>query len=527
MPAQSLPLTWNVAKHRRGDKLTRFPRDLPMLPEHTPAVARALQAAQQLARGRSAEVQPVHLLAGLLNETEGQAALRLSQLGASVTAIRQAVGGSDQAEPPQGLPLPLSAAGEKAFVLARQRAADAGAEPTVTTDQLLLALLLVDEDLAKQLETHGLDRTQLEAERNAALSAVRLDEPLDLAAPTEPMDAARILDAAANRAREAIRVVEDYCRFALDDAFLSGRLKQLRHDLTEALAVLSPNLLLQARETQRDIGTTISTAQEGVRHSLSHVAQVNLKRLQEALRTLEEVGKLQSADLGRAIERLRYTSYTLERAIVLGATARERLASARLYVLLTASHCAAALDWTIREAAAGGASVFQLREKNLDDRVLLERARNVRRWTREAGAMFIVNDRPDIARLVEADGVHLGQEDMPIKDARRIVGPDMLIGVSTHNINQLGQAILDGACYVGVGPTFPSGTKQFETLAGLEYVRQAMAETTLPAFVIGGVSIANIAEAVAAGARRVAVSQAICQADDPRSAAAALVTALK
>jgi thiamine-phosphate pyrophosphorylase len=157
---------------------------------------------------------------------------------------------------------------------------------------------------------------------------------------------------------------------------------------------------------------------------------------------------------------------------------------------------------------------------------LLERARQVRRWTRESGVLFIVNDRPDIARLVEADGVHLGQDDLPVKEARRILGTEALIGVSTHNLEQLRQAILDGASYVGVGPTFPSGTKDFAELAGLEFVRQAMAETTLPAFVIGGVNRDTIGAAVAAGARRVAVSAAITCADDPRAVAAALLAAL-
>src|SRR5204862_4332083 len=129
-----------------------------------------------------------------------------------------------------------------------------------------------------------------------------------------------------------------------------------------------------------------------------------------------------------------------------------------------------ALDWTIREAAAGGADVFQLREKSLTDRDLLERARDVRRWTRETGTLFIVNDRPDIARLVEADGVHLGQDDMSVKEARRILGPQAIIGVSTHSLRDLRRAIEDGASYLGVGPTFPSGTKEFDQFAGLEFI---------------------------------------------------------
>ncbi len=359
----------------------------------------------------------------------------------------------------------------------------------------------------------------MEAEQPPPL---RLDEPLNLAELTEEIDTARILDAGANRAREALRVVEDYCRFALDDVFLTSELKRLRHALTATLADLPAQRLLEARETRRDVGTTITGAGEHDRPSLLAVAQANLKRLQETLRSLEEFAKVRNPALAPALEQLRYHSYTLERAIVLGTSARQRLASAWLYILVSGSGCQAALDWTIQEAAAGGAQIVQLREKNLTDRALLERARQVRQWTRTAGVLFILNDRPDIARLVEADGVHLGQDELPVKEARRIVGPDALIGVSTHDLEQVRQAVLDGASYIGVGPTFASATKSFTEFAGLEFVRQVAAETSLPAFVLGGVSLETIAAAVAAGARRVAVSHAIGQAADPRAVAAEL-----
>jgi thiamine-phosphate pyrophosphorylase len=223
---------------------------------------------------------------------------------------------------------------------------------------------------------------------------------------------------------------------------------------------------------------------------------------------------------------LRYRSYTIDRALTLGQQARDRLTDARLCVLLTGAQCTAALDWTIQEAAAGGANMFQLREKDLNDRDLLERARAVRGWTRAAGAIFIVNDRPDIARLAEADGVHLGQNDMSVKDARQILGPDAIIGVSTHEVAQVRQAILDGATYIGVGPTFQSLTKHFDELSGLPFVKAALAETTLPAFVIGGINLGTIDLAVQAGARRVAVSAAVARAEEPRLAALALREAL-
>jgi thiamine-phosphate pyrophosphorylase len=504
-----------------------------MPPELTAAVRRAMEFARTLAcHDGSSEVQPRHLLAGLLADEDGRASCRLASLGADPATVRTALGlipvnpptSADSASDGTDLPEEESPAGPAnshpivlAIHLARHRSAQLGVDGAVTSDSLLIALLLVDPPLASWLVSLGLDPVRIESERAASdPSPLPIEESLDLAEPAEQIDAARIIDANANRAREALRVVEDCCRFALDDAFLTGQLKQLRHDLAEALAGIPPQLLLGARETQHDVGTRQTTSREHVRHSLPEVVLANLKRLQEALRTLEEVSKLSSAGISRQLEQIRYRSYTLERAVVLGTDARHRLADVRICVLLSGGSCKAALDWTIGEAAAGGARIFQLREKNLTDRELIERARNVRRWTREVGALFIVNDRPDIARLVEADGVHLGQDDLPVKEARRIAGPRMLIGVSTHSIEQLRQAILDGASYVGVGPTFPSATKQFAGLAGLDYVRQAMAETSLPAFAIGGVNLETVPAVAAAGAKRVAVSHAVCQADDPR-----------
>ncbi len=357
---------------------------------------------------------------------------------------------------------------------------------------------------------------------------------------------ARILDASANRAREALRVLEDYCRFVLNDAVLSGELKQMRHGLADALATLPVNQLLEARETERDVGRALTAPGEESRHGLHAVVEANCKRLQEALRSLEEFAKIPSpltthhspltnVDLGRALEKLRYQSYTIERALTLGALARERLAEVRLCVLVTESELplpsggegwVRGLESIIKEAAAGGATMIQLREKNLNDRQLLELARNVRRWTSEAGVLLIVNDRPDIARLSNADGVHLGQDDLPVMEARQILGPDRLIGVSTHNLDQVRQAILDGASYLGVGPAFPGGTKEFTEFPGLDFVSRATQETGLPIFVIGGVTLQNIAQVVSAGARRIAVSQAVCQSSNPRQAAEELLRLL-
>ncbi len=496
-------------------------------PEYTAAVNRALDAAAVWAQRAGADVvQPLHILLGLLDEDEGRAATLLIRAGLDLAAVRQALAEPkpvSAAAAPQ--PPSLSPQSQQVLHQARDFLGALILDETVSSEQVLLALLHGDDLLRGQLETLGLAWEQLRQTTGGISLHVEdplpIDEPLRLGETTERMDAARLLDANFNRAREALRIVEDYCRFVLDDAFLSGELKRLRHDLVEALLQHDPDHSwdLAARETLRDVGTRLTAPREHERTSLLAVVQTNLKRAQEALRSLEEFGKLHGPGLGRALEQLRYRCYTLERAIILGAGARQRLEEARLYLLVTGALCRASLEWTIQEAAAGGVQIVQLREKQLADRALLERAREIRHCTRQLGVLFIMNDRADIARLVEADGIHVGQDELPVKEARRLLGPQALIGVSTHDLEQVRLAVLDGASYIGVGPTFPSRTKDFSAFPGLDFIRQAAAETSLPAFAIGGITLTNLPDAVAAGARRVAVSQSICQVEDPRRAA--------
>ncbi len=492
--------------------------------EYTPAVATALARAAGWARHVGAgELMPDHLLQGLLAEEEGHPCRLLAQYGLDLSRIRRplpdgpadAAGSSDVAET-----VPQHPRVRAVLRQAWELSSFLSAEGTIASDQVLLALLQVDDDVRRWLMHAGLDYARLERELMGEAPPLALDEPLDFTPPREEHNVARILDANFNRAREALRVLEDHARFGLDDKFLTDQLKRLRHDLCAALAAVPSERLLSSRETQSDVGTALSTPQELDRASVAAVVEANARRLSEALRTLEEYGKIHSPELGRALEALRYRAYAVEKALVLGGRTRARLAEARLYVLVTESQCKFSLAGTIKELVAGGAQIIQLREKNVDDRTLLAKAREVRRLTRQAGALFILNDRPDLAQLAEADGVHLGQEDLTVADARKLLGPDHYIGVSTHNLEQLRQAILGGADYVGVGPTFPSTTKDFAKLAGLDYLREAMSETSLPAFAIGGITLENLPQAIAAGATRVAVSGALCQADDPRATAA-------
>jgi thiamine-phosphate pyrophosphorylase len=137
-----------------------------------------------------------------------------------------------------------------------------------------------------------------------------------------------------------------------------------------------------------------------------------------------------------------------------------------------------------------------------------------------------MNDRPDLAVLARADGVHIGQDELSVHDARQIVGPDQLIGISTHNIEQARQAVLAGANYIGCGPTFPSSTKHFDHFPGLDFLREVAAEISLPAFAIGGVTLGNLPSVRASGFHRVAVSSALTNSGPTDRAAHQWLTAL-
>jgi thiamine-phosphate pyrophosphorylase len=482
--------------------------------ESSPAVERIQVSVNQASAGRPTVA---HWLLALLDDDMGRPAALLERAGLELEAVRGAVLATD--DPPTA---PDSG---RLFSTARELGVRLKADPALTTDLIFAAVLLAEADFTAGLSVSGLSVEPLLALMRTAELAGGADfagSEFVIPDPPEQLAAARMVDVNLNRSREALRVLDDYCRFVLDDRGLTEQVKRLRHSLAEASARLPQSLLLAARDTPNDVGTTVGTTREYARTTPAEVAAVNAKRLQEALRSAEEYGKVLDAGFGRAVEAIRYEAYTLERQVVRGADARTRLADARLYVLLTGSQCATAMDWLIAEAAEGGADVFQLREKELPDRELIARARQVRHWTRRAGVLFVMNDRPDIARLVGADGVHLGQDDLPVAAARRIVGADMLIGVSTHNLEQVRRAVQDGADYTGVGPTFPSSTKQFEAFAGLDFVREVPVETSLPWFALGGISTKNVAEVVAAGATRIAVSAAIATANDPRAAAASL-----
>lgn len=336
----------------------------------------------------------------------------------------------------------------------------------------------------------------------------------------------RILDAAINRAGEGLRVVEDFARLALNDPHLSQLTKQLRHSLTQACSLIDKQQLLAARDTLADVGTNLGLASEYARTATSQVIAANLARVQQSLRTIEEYGKTLSEELAREVEQLRYQSYTLEKALLATLSNSVTLREARIYVLVDGRNSAEEFCSLIRQLRDGGVDLVQLRDKRLEPRELLGRATILRAELRPHGIRWLLNDRADLALAADADGVHLGQDDLDPGTARRILGPGKLIGLSTHSLQQAKAAVLAGADYLGVGPVFPSQTKEFTEFVGLQLVREIASEISLPAFAIGGIDQTNAALIREAGLTRVALSGAVTRATAPAETLRAIRNAL-
>lgn len=317
----------------------------------------------------------------------------------------------------------------------------------------------------------------------------------------------RILDANLDRAREGLRTIEEWCRFGLNNADYTQECKQMRQELAHWH---SPALRM-ARDTPNDPGTALTHPQELHRATLNQVLQANCCRVQEALRVLEEYGKLYSLEMATACKQMRYRVYTLESNLT-GNQRHQKLRRSPLYLVTSPSDT---LFSTVEAALQGGLSLVQYREKTADDLTRLQVGEKLRQLCHHYDALFIMNDRVDLAVAVDADGVHLGQQDLPIATARQILGSDRIIGRSTTNADELERALREGADYIGVGPVNETPTKPGKAAAGLDYVRYAAAHASIPWFAIGGINVDNLQEVLAAGAERVAIVRAIITSENP------------
>jgi thiamine-phosphate pyrophosphorylase len=317
----------------------------------------------------------------------------------------------------------------------------------------------------------------------------------------------RILDANLDRAREGLRIIEEWCRFGLNSGPMANECKQMRQEL----ARWHSQEIRAARDTPHDPGTELTHPNEEQRASIQQLLQANLCRVEEALRVLEEYGKLYNPEMGAVFKQMRYRVYTLE-SNLLAYRRHQLLERSHLYLVTSTSE---QLFTTVEAALQGGLTLVQYREKIADDTVRLSHAQKLCQMCHHYGALFIMNDRVDLALAVDADGVHLGQQDVPIALARQLLGPYRIIGRSTTNPEEMQRAVEDGADYIGVGPVYETPTKEGKAAAGLEYVQYAAKHATVPWFAIGGIEPNNINEVLAAGAERIALVRAIMQAEQP------------
>jgi len=317
----------------------------------------------------------------------------------------------------------------------------------------------------------------------------------------------RILDANLDRAREGLRIIEEWCRFGLGSVDLAKECKQLRQEL----AVWHSIDLRSARNTPNDPGTDLTHPQEEHRSSVEHLLQVNFCRVEEALRVVEEYSKIYNPEMGAAFKQMRYRVYTMESGL-LAYRRQQQLTRSQFYLVTNPSDQLFAI---VEAALQGGLNVVQYRDKTADDTTRLNKAQKLCQLCHRYGALFIMNDRVDLAIAIGADGLHLGQEDIPISLARQLLGPGRIIGRSTTNQEEMRQAIQEGADYIGVGPVYETPTKPGKSAAGLDYVRYAVENCEIPWFAIGGIDINNLEEVLRAGAERIAVVRSVMEAEQP------------
>ncbi len=330
----------------------------------------------------------------------------------------------------------------------------------------------------------------------------------------------RIIDANYNRAREALRVMEEYCRFGLNHSGLSGRAKQLRHTLCATLSKLDTFALLCSRDTAGDVGRERKVEGQINRQTIEDCFTAASKRASEALRALAETAQTIDPEIAAVMERLRFEVYTLEKDAAMASYVKTKFEKVRLYVLINADPHTSDTDVInlARICAENGADCLQLRAKNLTDARLLSLAEAFTATCRQNGTVSIINDRTDIAVLAGADGVHLGQNEIPVPKARRLAGAPLIIGVSTHNTDELHKAIDNRCDYVGLGPAFASPTKPHVPAAGLGYIRHALPlleQAGIFHTAIGGITLDNLMELQQAGVKTIAVCQTIAGADEP------------
>ena len=333
----------------------------------------------------------------------------------------------------------------------------------------------------------------------------------------------RIIDANLNRIGEGLRLLEDLARLVLNDTALTQQLKTMRHEILRSDWPFHQQLL-QARNSEGDIGINIEVPGEKNQRELPTTVVANSRRVQESLRVMEELSKIPGTipELdAEKFKQARFNLYTLEQTLLSKLLRQDKIKHIPgLYAIIDTRALAGRSHTEVAsQVIRGGAKTIQLRDKLQSKKELLPIAQQLKNLCTAHKVLFIINDYLDLALAVDADGLHLGQNDLPIRIARKLLPIDKILGCSTTTVDQATAAETEGADYVAVGSMYPTSSKETAKVVGLERLRQIRQAVTLPLVAIGGITKDNVAEVMAAGADSVAVISAILQTESPQDAA--------
>jgi len=339
----------------------------------------------------------------------------------------------------------------------------------------------------------------------------------------------RIIDASLNRVGEGLRFLEDIARLLLNDASLSQQLKAMRHGLLAGAPLFNQGLL-QSRDVTGDVGVDITTPDQAEARELPLAVVANARRAQEALRTLEELARTTGSNLDpERFKEARFNLYTLEQTLVSRLLRRDKAKGITgLYVIIDTQALAGRSHIEVAsQAIRGGARVIQLRDKLGSKKELLPLAQGLKSLCAEHNVLFIMNDYLDLALASDADGLHLGQDDLPVGVARELLPIDKILGCSTTTAEQAVAAESEGADYIAAGSIYPTPSKAAAKVIGLAGLRQIKKAISRPLVAIGGITRDNVAEVLAAGADSVAVIGAVVGAESPEAAAREIAAGFK
>ena len=327
----------------------------------------------------------------------------------------------------------------------------------------------------------------------------------------------RIVDVNLDRIGEGLRLLEDIARFSLEDEPITKEIKDLRHRITDINKDFSL-ALIGASDASSDIGQDMLAENQSLHRDIDKTVVANFRRVQESLRVLEELAKIPDVEMdSENFKRARFSLYSLEKELLTKLLRQDKKKFIHgIYVVLdTIIFDSKGILSIVPKVIKGGAKIIQLRDNKLPTTALIKLSVKIKTICKDSGVLFIVNNYPEVAFASDADGLHLGQGDIPAEVAHRLLPLNKILGVSVTNAEEAQAAERGGADYVAASAIFPTPTKEEATSIGLEGLRIIKNAVKIPVVAIGGVNISNVDDVIAAGADSVAVVSAVLSSDDP------------